>query len=336
MSETIAGKRVLVTGGAGFIGSHIVDDLVRQGASVTVYDNFSSGLPENLGAVREQIDIVEGDILDYERLTAAVRGAEIVSHQAAQLEITRAVADPIEDLTTNTIGTLHVLNACVAHGVPRVILASSAGAYGQAMKIPQDEDTHPTDPNWPYGVSKLATEKYAAIYQELHGISATSLRYAIVYGPREWYGRVLTIFLKRALEGQPLVVFGDGKQVRDFLFVSDLVEHHTACLQNEAASGQVFNVATGVGTDINTLAEMVGEIAGQPGLPVIHEDVPEGETSQYYERKRLPMELRELVMSTRKSKELLGWEPKVSLREGLSLEYEWLKESPHRWEQMSY
>jgi len=336
MSGPAAGKRVLVTGGAGFIGSHIVEDLVQQGARVVVYDNFSSGSPENLAAVRDDIEVIEGDILDYERLAMATRGAEIVSHQAAQLEITRAVADPVEDLTTNTIGTLHVLNACVAHGVPRVILASSAGAYGQAVTIPQEEDSHPTDPNWPYGVSKLAAEKYAAIYQELHGVATTSLRYGIVYGPREWYGRVLTIFLKRALEGQPLVVFGDGKQVRDFVYVSDVVRHHRACLERSGASGQVFNVSTGVGTDINTLAHVAREVAGRPDVPVLHEDVPEGETSRYYERKRLPMELRQLVMSTRKSEELLGWRPEVGLRDGLRLEYEWLEQSPHRWEHMSY
>jgi UDP-glucose 4-epimerase len=333
--SAVSGKRIVVTGGAGFIGSHLVDDLVRQGARVTVYDNFSSGLHENLAGVRNDIEIIEGDILDPDRLSAAVRGADIVSHQAAQLEITKAVADPIEDLTTNTIGTLRVLDACVAGGVPRVILASSAGAYGQATALPQDEDTHPTDPNWPYGVSKLATEKYAAIYQELHRLSITSLRYGIVYGPREWYGRVLTIFLKRAMEGQPLVVFGDGGQVRDFVYVGDLVTHHTACLERREASGQVFNVSTGVGTDINALAKVAREVTGNE-VEILHEDVPEGESSSYYERKRLPMELRQLVMSTRKSQELLGWEPKIGLREGLQLEYEWLKGSPQRWEQMSY
>jgi UDP-glucose 4-epimerase len=333
--SNVSGKRVLVTGGAGFIGSHLVDELVRQGARVTVYDNFSSGLDENLAAVRGEIEVVKGDILDAQQLAAAVRGAEIVSHQAAQLEITRAVEDPIEDLTTNTIGTLNVLNACIAAGVPRVILASSAGVYGQAQVIPQDEDSHPTDPNWPYGVSKLATEKYAAIYQELHGISITSLRYAIVYGPREWYGRVLTIFLKRAMEGQPLVVFGDGQQVRDFVYVGDVVAHHMACLEHNEAGGQVFNVSTAVGTDINTLAQVAREVTGNE-VEVLHEDVAEGETSSHYDRKRLPMELRELVQSTRKSQDLLGWKPATGLRDGLRLEYEWLKERPHRWERMSY
>lgn len=333
---TLSGKRILVTGGAGFIGSHLVGSLVKQGANVTIYDNFSSGLDENIATVRDEIQIIDGDILDYERLAPAMRGMDIVSHQAAQLEITRAVENPVEDLTTNTIGTLNVLNACVAHEVPRLILASSAGAYGQAQSIPQDEDTHPTNPNWPYGVSKLATEKYAAIYQQMHDISITSLRYAIVYGPREWYGRVLTIFLKRALEGQPLVVFGDGGQTRDFVFVEDLVAHHNRCLEREAAGGQVFNVSTQVGTDINGLAELVREVTGQPDLPILHEDVAEGETSQYYERKRLPLELRDLVQSTLKSRELLGWEPKVMLKEGLLREYEWLKASPHRWQRMSY
>ena len=333
---SLAGKRVLVTGGAGFIGSHLVESMVKQGAEVTIYDNFSSGLEENIATVRDQIQIIDGDILDYERLAPAFRGKDIVSHQAAQLEITRAVEDPIEDLTTNTIGTLNVLNAAVAHEVPRIVMASSAGAYGQAQTIPQDEDTHPTDPNWPYGVSKLATEKYAAIYQQLHGISTTALRYAIVYGPREWYGRVLTIFLKRALEGKSLVVFGDGGQTRDFVFVEDLVAHHNRCLEVEAASGQVFNVSTAVGTDINGLAEVVRDVTDQPDLPILHEDVAEGEVSQHYERKRLPLELRDLVQSTRKSKELLGWEPKVMLREGLLREYEWLRASPHRWQRMSY
>lgn len=336
MTQNIAGKRVLVTGGAGFIGSQIVEALVHAGATVTVYDNFSSGLPENLAAVRDDIQVVEGDILDYERLVPAFRGIDVVSHQAAQLEITRAVEDPIRDLTTNTIGTLNVLNACVAHAVPRVILASSAGCYGQAQTLPQDEDTHPTNPNWPYGVSKLATEKYAAIYQQLHGISITSLRYGIVFGPREWYGRVLTIFLKRALDGGSLVVFGDGGQTRDFVFVEDVVSHHNRCLEDKAAGGQVFNVSTAVGTDINALAELVREVTGQPDLPVLHEDVPEGETSRHYERRRLPMELRDLVQSTRKSRELLGWEPKVALREGLRREFEWLQANPHRWERMSY
>jgi UDP-glucose 4-epimerase len=336
MSGRFAGKRVLVTGGAGFIGSHLVDSLVREGASVRIFDNFSSGLAENLAEVRDDVEVIEGDILDAAALAPAFRNIDIVTHQAAQLEITRAVEDPIEDLTTNTIGTLNVLNASVAADVPRVILASSAGVYGQAKTTPQDEDEHGTDPNWPYGVSKLATEKYAAIYQELHGTSITSLRYAIVYGPREWYGRVLTIFLKRALEGQPLVVFGDGKQVRDFVCVEDVVEHHNRCIESEAASGQVFNISTGVGTDINALAELVREVTDQPDLPILHEDVREGETSQYYERKRLPMELRSLVQSTRKSKKLLDWEPRVALREGLKREYEWLQASPYRWERMSY
>jgi UDP-glucose 4-epimerase len=332
----LSGKRVLVTGGAGFIGSHLVEDLVRAGAAVTIFDNFSSGLHENLSAITNDVEIVEGDILDYERLAPVFQGMDIVSHQAAQLEITRAVEDPVEDLTTNTIGTLNVLNAAVKAGVPRVIQASSAGCYGQAESIPQDEDTHPTNPNWPYGVSKLATEKYAGIYQEMYGLSITSLRYGIVYGPREWYGRVLTIFLKRALEGQSLVVFGDGKQTRDFVFVEDVVAHHRACIECESASGQVFNVSTGVATDVNGLAELVREVTGQPDLPILHEDVPEGEVSTHYERKRLPMELRELVQSTAKSERLLGWTPKVALREGLAREYEWLQASPERWERMSY
>lgn len=332
----VSGKRILVTGGAGFIGSQIVEHLVHSGASVTVYDNLSTGSLDNLAAIEKEIAIIEGDILDYPRLKSALKGCDVVSHQAAQLEITKAISDPIQDLTTNTIGTINVLKACVEIGASRVILASSAGVYGQAETVPQEEDTHPTNPNWAYGVSKLATEKYGAIFGDLYGLAITSLRYAIVYGPREWYGRVLTIFLKRALERSPLVVFGDGKQDRDFVFIDDLVVHHMRCLEMDAAVGHVFNVSSGLGTNISTLADLVREVAGVPELPIIHEDVAEGESSQYYDRRRLPQELRTMVLSCRKSKKLLSWRPQVELREGLELEYEWLHAHRRRWQQFSY
>ena len=332
----ISGKRVLVTGGLGFIGSHLVESLLADGAAhVRVLDNYRTGKEENLASVRGDVEVVRGDILDREALDGAVRGVDLVSHQAAQLEITRAIDDPIEDLTTNTIGTLNLFAACAKAGVRRVIQATSAGVYGQAVRTPQGEDDHPTDPNWAYGVSKLANEKYAAIMREVHGLEITSLRYGIVYGPREWYGRVLTIFLKRALDREPLIVFGDGEQVRDFVFIGDVVELHRRCISDPAALHQVLNVATGQGVTVNRLAELVLRVTGRE-VAVIHEEVPEGATSAHFARRRLPQELRTLVQSPEKASRLLGWKARTSLAEGLAAEWEWLGRHPGRWTEMSY
>lgn len=331
----VKGKKILVTGGAGFIGSHIVDRLLAEGAVVTVLDNFRTGLRQNLEKVRDSINLIEGSILELDDLKKAIKGQDLISHQAAQLEITRAIDDPVEDLVTNTVGTLNVLKVANELGIKKIVMASSAGVYGQAVDIPQDEATHPTEPNWAYGVSKLATEKYATIFQEMYGMKIASLRYGIVYGEREWYGRVLTIFLKRALEGQPLVVFGNGKQVRDFVNVGDVVDMNMRCLIDEKANNQIFNVSTAKGTDINTLAEVVQKISGGK-VEIIHEDVKEGETSKYYDRIRLPQELKALVQSYDKAHKLLGWKPIVDLEAGIKAEYEWLSKYPDRWQKMNY
>jgi UDP-glucose 4-epimerase len=332
---SLSGRRILVTGGAGFIGSFIVEALVAEGCRVTVYDNFRTGYRENLASVSDEIVVIEHTILDYDRLLEACRGQDAICHQAAQLEITRAIDDPIEDLQTNTAGTLNVFKAAVEAGIEWVVFASSAGVYGQAVETPQHENTHPTKPNWAYGVSKLATEKYAAIFRDLHGLQTTGLRYGIVYGPREWYGRVLTIFLKRALEQQPLVVFGDGEQIRDFVHVDDVVEMNLLCLRDERAASEILNVASGVGTTINELAAVVREISGHD-LEIVHEDVEEGQSSSYYHRIRLPMELKTLVQSYEKARELLGWRPTVALRDGVAGEYAWLQENSGRWQRMTY
>ncbi len=333
---SVSGRRVLVTGGLGFIGSHVVESLLADGAAhVRVLDNFRTGREENISAVRASVEVIRGDILDPAALEKAVRRVDLVSHHAAQLEITRAIDDPVEDLTTNTIGTLNLFAACARAGVRRIVQASSAGVYGQAVRTPQGEDDHPTDPNWAYGVSKLANEKYAAIMREVHGLEITSLRYGIVYGPREWYGRVLTLFLKRAFDNLPLIVFGDGQQVRDFVFVGDVVEMHRRCLDNSRALHQVFNVATGHGVTINHLAELVLQVTGRD-LPLIHEDVAEGAVSAHFPRRRLPQELRTLVQSGEKARRLLGWEARTPLGAGLAAEWGWLGENPGRWTEMSY
>jgi UDP-glucose 4-epimerase len=270
-------------------------------------------------------------------VNAAVKGCEIVSHQAAQLEITRCLEDPIDDLQANTIATLNVLDATAKAGVARVIYASSACVYGQPLYIPSDEAKHPTDPNWAYGVSKLACEKYAAIFSGRSGIAMTGLRYAIIYGPREWYGRVLTIFLKRLAAGQTPVIFGDGKQVRDFTYVGDLVDLHDQILEREPPGHHVFNVSTGIATSVADLARLALQVAGRDLQPV-HEEIRPGERSQIVEegRLRLPSELQALVLDPKKAREKLGWKAKVALAEGLRREWEWLLANPDRWNKMRY
>jgi UDP-glucose 4-epimerase len=331
----LGGKKVLVTGGAGFIGSHSVDRLLAKGATVTVLDNFRTGLRANLEPVKHEVNVIEGSILDAGDLAKAAQGQDLILHLAAQLEIMRAIDDPVEDLVSNTVGTLNVFRAAVEMKVPKIVFASSAAVYGQAVKTPQREDSHPTEPNWAYGVSKLATEKYAAIFQRTAGLSTTGLRYGIVYGTREWYGRVLTIFLKCARDNRPLVIFGDGKQVRDFVNVKDVVDMNMRCLDDARADNEIFNVSTGHRTDINTLAELVRQASGT-NVEIIHEDLNEGERSQYSERVRLPQELAELLQSRDKARELVGWEPTEDLAAGIAEEYQWLSEHPDRWQKMSY
>lgn len=327
---SLRGNRVLVTGGAGFVGSTIVHDLLEQGCKVTVLDDLSSGYRDNLCPIWDDIEFVEGSILDRDLLLRLTRGKDIVSHQAAQLEILKAMDDPGDDLVTNTLGTLYVLQACVKNGVQRFIAPSSAGVYGQAQFTPQTED-HPLEPQWAYGVSKLATEHYARLFSQDHGLKPTMMRYAIVYGPREWYGRVLTLFLRRALEGKSPVVFGDGQQVRDFVFVEDVVAFHRAALLNDETIDQVYNVSTGIGTTIAELADVVAKVTGV-SEPPIYENIAEGEVSQYVpNRRRIPAELRTLVQCNKKANLATGWNCEVSLEEGIRRQWAWLQDHADRY-----
>lgn len=330
---SLKGKKILVIGGAGFIGSHIVSTLLQKGANISIYDDFSSGTLDNLKGVEKDIKIVKGNILDFDRLDIAVKGQDMVSHQAAHLEIVASVKNPVDDLKNNTIGSLNVLESARKNEIEKLIIASSACVYGQAQYSPQDEK-HPTRPNWEYGVSKLAVEKYSDVFVDRYGMDIKNLRYSIVYGPREWYGRVLTLFLKRAMEGKPLIIFGDGKQERDFIFVEDLVTMHNSLLEQDVEKGAVFNVSTGIGTSVTKLANLIKEMTGK-NLEIIYEDVKEGETSKYFDRVRLPSELKSMVLDNKKAKNTLDWSLQVLFEEGLRREYEWLLENKNRWKKIS-
>lgn len=326
-------KKILITGGAGFIGSHIVESLVRLGARVTVFDDFSSGNIKNLENCQKDISIIRGSILDYPKLKNAMRDMTIISHQAAHLEITQCVKDPVTDLRLNTVGSVNVLRAARENGVKKVLMASSACIYGQAQYSPEDE-LHPTDPNWEYGVSKLAAEKYSGIFADRYGIDIVNLRYSIVYGPKEWYGRVLTLFIKRAAEGKPLIIFGNGKQKRDFIFVEDVVRLHNACLATSKKAGRAYNASTGKGTTILQLANLVKKIVNKDAA-VIFENVQEGTASKHFSRVRLVSELQTMILDNTKAKSDFHWHPQVDLEEGIIREYAWFREHRNRWRHMS-
>jgi UDP-glucose 4-epimerase len=328
----IADSRILVTGGAGFIGSHITESLVKKGADVVVYDNFSSGFRKNIEHIRNDIEIIEGDILNSKKLHKACEDVDAISHQAAQLEITSAIEEPNSDLQTNTQGSLNVFEAAAENNIEKVVYASSACVYGQAQEVPQSE-SHPTEPNWPYGVSKLAVDKYASIFGPYYNIPLVGLRYGITYGPREWYGRVMTVFLKRAISGNPPVVWG-GDQVRDFVHVSDAIKLHNKCLERETGT-TIYNVGTGVRTSIQDLAELVIDLTGL-GTDIVFETVREGNSSDYVERGRLPMELKHMQLDPSKARAELDWQSTISLKEGLEKQYLWAKDNQGRWQEASY
>lgn len=325
----------MVTGGAGFIGSHLADEYIERGArKVLVFDDFSTGSMKNLEHLEdEELRVVKGSILNTKLLDQTVKKEEvgIIDHEAAELEVYTGILNAQKDARINIVGTLNVLNTATKNKVEKVLFASSGAVYGEAEYLPVDEN-HPLTPHWPYGVSKLSAERYCVQYHRLYGLDTTSLRYSIVYGPREWYGRVLTMFMKRIfLENKPPVVFGNGEQLRDFVYVKDLVKAHVKAVENSRASGEVFNLSSGKGISVKKLAETLIELSGNK-LKTIYDDPPEGKASSFQpERIRLKGELKRFVLSNDKAKKLLGWSPLTDFKEGIGEEVEWLKHNQERW-----
>lgn len=326
---------IFITGGLGFIGSNIVNKLVQLGYPVRIYDNFSTGREAYIESVKHKVEIIRGDILDKKALAKAMKGASIVSHHAAQLEITRAIKDPYFDLTSNTVGTINVLEACLEHKVKKLINASSACVYGQTNGLPSRE-TDGTNPNWAYGISKLAAEKYCSIYNSLYQLPIVSLRYAIIYGQNEWYGRVMTIFIKRALENKPLIIFGDGNQTRDFSPVDLVVETNIKAMLHPSSTHEIINVSTGKSTSIKTLASKIARLTKTHPEVIFDTQTQEGEVSTYIDRLRIPNELNHLVLSPDKLKKLLRCMPTVTLYDGLQQQIAWAAKHQAYWKTMSY
>lgn len=294
-------RRVLVTGGAGFIGSHVVDILVENGYEVAVVDNLSSGRRENLrpGVAFFLCDIRNPELKEVFRQFRP----QAVVHAAAQIDVRRSVENPGFDADVNIKGSLVVLEQARMWGVKRVIYSSSAALYGNPRYLPVEE-SHPVVAVSPYGISKHTVEHYLYMYRDLYGLDFVALRYANVYGPRQdptGEGGVVAIFTDRLLQGQTPVIYGDGEQTRDFVYVRDVARANLLAL--ERGGGHILNVSGQKETTINRLFEILSEETGYKGRP-------------RYEAER-PGEIRRSVLANRKAKEVLGWEPQVDLVTGL-------------------
>jgi UDP-glucose 4-epimerase len=302
---------VLVTGGGGFIGSHMVERLVERDDRVRVLDNFATGNRENLARVIDDIDLVEGDIQSYERVHNAVRGCELVFHLAALPSVPRSIQDPLTSNASNVIGTLNMLLAARDAGVRRVIYASSSSVYGANTHLPKREANLPL-PMAPYAVSKLAGEGYCRSFTEVYGLETVALRYFNVYGPRQdplsAYAAVIPRFIEAFLDGQRPVIYGDGAQSRDFTYVEDVVEANLRAAAAEGAAGDVFNVARGQRVSLGKMVEMLRELTGRD-LEPIHGDPRAGD-------------VRESEADTSRTKQILGYAPQTDLEEGLRLTIE--------------
>lgn len=335
MKMDVEGKNVLITGGAGFIGSYLIEEYLRNEAkSVIVYDDFSSGSMENLEHIKDdRLKIIKGSILDESALNSVFRTEKIgiVDHLAAELEVYTGIKDTKGDAYINIVGTLNVLNEALQNNVEKVLFASSGAVYGEAQYIPINEE-HPLEPHWPYGVSKLSAERYVIQYNKLFNLNTTAFRYGIVYGPREWLGRVLTMFIKRIyLENKPPVIFGDGKQTRDFVNANDVAAAHMQAVKNEKSAGQVFNLGSGKGISVENLARTLVKMSNKE-LDVIYDNPVEGSSSRFQpDRVRLQGELKNFVLDCSKASKILGWRPETTFSDGVAEEIEWILKNPKRW-----
>ncbi len=300
--------RYVVTGGAGFIGSHLVESLVREGHEVVVLDDFSSGTRENIAPWLARITLVKGNVADATACARAIAGADYVLHQAAVPSVPRSVADPVGSHTANATGTLNVLIAARDAKVKRVVYAASSSAYGDTPELPKHEGMLPR-PRSPYAAAKLAGEEYCRAFHASYGLATVALRYFNVFGPRQnptsQYAAVVPKFIVAALAGTSPVIFGDGEQTRDFTYVENVVRANlAACAAPPAAFGEAFNVGCGERLSVNALWDRVRALTGATATPR-HELERAGD-------------VRDSLASVESARAVLGWSPTTGLDEGLA------------------
>ncbi len=306
---------LLITGGAGFIASHIADACISEGHSVTIVDDLSKGRMEN---VNPSAEFHQMDIRSPELITLFRRNRfDVVIHHAAQMDIRKSVDDPIFDASVNILGSINLLECCRTTAVPKFIFASTGGAiYGEQEKFPADE-SHPNNPLSPYGIAKLAVEKYLYYYREFCGLRSIALRYANVYGPRQnphGEAGVVAIFTSRILEGKPVTINGDGTQTRDYVYVGDVVRANMLVLHHD--SSDVFNVGTGIETDVNTIFHVINRLLGGKAAEC-HGEAKKGEQKRS-------------VLDASRLNRMFGWQPSVRIDEGLRRTVDFFRSSGPR------
>ncbi len=297
--------KALVTGGAGFIGSNLVRALLARGDEVRLLDNFSTGNRANLAGL--DVEIVEGELRSYERVHNATRGVEVVYHLGALGSVPRSVQDPLTSSAVNVEGTLNVLLAARDEGIRRVVFSSSSSVYGSRNDLPVDE-AMPSDPISPYGVAKLAAERYCVSFSRVYeSFETVVLRYFNVFGPRQspysQYAAMVPLFITAVARGEPVTIFGDGEQSRDFTYVENVVDATLRASEAEGASGRIFNVAAGSPATVNAVADTIGRILGKP-------------VERRHEPPR-PGDIRDSWADVREAERVLGYRPSIDLEEGL-------------------
>jgi UDP-glucose 4-epimerase len=308
---------VLVTGGAGFIGSHIAEALSAAGARVRVLDDLSTGHAENLEEIGGRVDFVRGSLNDPEALRRALEGAEVVFHQAAIPSVPRSVADPAETHRACTDGTFALLDAARAAGVRRLVYAASSSAYGDQPTLPKVESMRP-EPLSPYAAAKLVGEYYCQVWTRVYNFETVSLRYFNIFGPRQdpssQYSGVISRFISALMSGGRPVIYGDGGQSRDFTYVKNAVDANLRAAETVGGVGQVINVANGERTTLNELLEVLKRVTGKTGVEPEHRETRVGD-------------VRDSLADITLARELLGYEPRVGLEEGLRKTVEWWRTS---------
>ncbi|HSY59859.1 MAG TPA: SDR family oxidoreductase [Terriglobales bacterium] len=304
--------RYLVTGGAGFIGSNIVDELVRRNQDVIVLDDLSAGKASNLAAIRDRIDVHLGSITDLAAVQSAIKGADYVIHLAARTSVPRSVKDPLETNLVNIDGTLNVLVAARDAKVRRFVYAASSSAYGETPTLPKIESM-PPEPISPYGVTKYVGELYAQAFGRTYGLENASIRYFNVFGPRQdptsQYSGVLSRFMLAVINGEPPVIYGDGEQTRDFTYIDNVVDETLRACDAKDASGKIFNGGTGARITLNQVVKLLEKITGKKIQPKY--DLPR------------TGDIRDSQADISLARKILGFQPLVHFEEGLKLTWAW-------------
>lgn len=302
--------KYLVTGGAGFIGSNIVEELLKRGQNVRVLDNFSTGKRENLKDFEKDIDLIEGDVRSYHIVKQAVSGMDIVLHQAALPSVPRSVRDPITTNDVNVGGTLNMLDASKDEGIKRFVFASSSSIYGDTIELPKHEGMAP-NPLSPYAVSKLAGESYCKVFAKIYGLQTIVLRYFNVFGPKQdpnsQYSAVIPRFIRLINNNQSPIIFGNGKQTRDFTYVENIVDANLLASETDCESGIVMNCACNEQIELNYLVESINHLAGK-NIPPIYNDIRKGDIMHSYAKIEF-------------AEKIIGYKPKMNFLYGLEKTY---------------